>query len=90
LVWTPSTAINDTAINDVHSTIAIHPFPPLRLLKPPTSSHSPFHPLLIAILPNEAATTLEAITALLRNCITSNPQVRETPALAIAVNQTAV
>jgi hypothetical protein len=52
LVWTPSTAINYTAINDAHSTIAIHPFLPLRLLKPPTtSSHSPFHPLLIALLP---------------------------------------
>jgi hypothetical protein len=51
LVWTPSTAINDTAINDTaindaYSTIAIHPFLPFRLLKPPTSSHSPFHPLL--------------------------------------------
>jgi hypothetical protein len=53
LVWTPSTAINDTAINDAHSTIAIHPFLPLRLLKPPTSSHSPFHPLLIARLASE-------------------------------------
>jgi hypothetical protein len=47
LVWTPSTSINNTAINDGHSTIAIHPFVPSRLLKPPTSSHSPFHPLLI-------------------------------------------
>ena len=53
LVWTPSTAVNDTAINDGHLTIAIHPFLPLILLKPPRSSHSPFHPLLIALLPTK-------------------------------------
>jgi hypothetical protein len=40
-------------INDAHSTIAVHPFLPLRLQKPPTSSHSPFHPLLIALLPTK-------------------------------------
>jgi hypothetical protein len=51
------------------------------LLKPPTSSHSPST--------NKAVTTLEAITALLWNCVTSNPQVRKTLTLAIAVNQTA-
>jgi hypothetical protein len=61
------------------------------------SSFSPFeiakttHILPLSLPPivdcaptSEAATTLEAITALL-----SNPQVRETPAQAIAVNQTA-
>jgi hypothetical protein len=66
------------------------------------SSFSPFeiakttHILPLSLSPivdststNKAATTLEAITALLWNCITSNPQVRETPALAIAVSQTA-
>jgi hypothetical protein len=66
------------------------------------SSFSPFeiakttHILPLSLSPivdcastNKAATTLEAITALLRNCVTSNPQVCETPALAIAVNQTA-
>jgi hypothetical protein len=66
------------------------------------SSFSPFeiakttHILPLSVSPivdcastNEAAITLEAITALLRNCITLNAQVCETPALAIAVNQTA-
>jgi hypothetical protein len=79
LVWTPSTAINDTAIKDAHSTNAIHPFLPLRLLKPLASSHSPFRPLLIALLPTKRPPPLRP----------STPCFGTVSIQGIAVNQTA-
>jgi hypothetical protein len=59
------------------------------VLKPPASSHSPFRPNDDCASINGAATTLEAITALLRKRVTLNPQICQTPTPVISVNQTA-
>jgi hypothetical protein len=70
----PSTAINDRDLAGP-------------TLQPLHQSGQPNHILPFSLPPivdcastNGAATTLEAITALHRNCVTLNPQVRETPA----------